>query len=61
MRLIDLLQNKQDSASCLLATGNLEFLLVSAQPRYIPQVTCQSWAQVKIGLGIFKGSTDGSH
>ena len=37
MGLADLLQSKQDSSACLLATGNLEWLLVSVQAGYTPQ------------------------
>lgn len=37
MGLTDLLQSKQDSSACLLATRNLERLFFSVQAGYTPQ------------------------
>lgn len=52
MRLLDLLQSKQESASLLLATGSLERLPVAAESGYTPRVT------VRAGQGC-KESTAG--
>lgn len=50
---MDLLQSKQDSASCLLATGNPDGLLVSARPGSAPPATRQSWVRVEARLCVF--------
>lgn len=55
-----MLQSKQDSASRLLATGNPEGLLVSAQPGSTPRATCQSWVHAVARLRIFQGSPAGA-
>lgn len=51
MRLLDLLQSKQESASRLLATGSLECLPVAAESGYTPKVTVRAGQGCRLGRG----------
>lgn len=60
MRLIDLLQSKQDSASRLLATGNPEGLPVSAQLGYALELPVRAGHVWTLGFVLSRGHPPGA-